>query len=222
MTGAVQFDWESGSCSNGMEGRVDEWRDITGTSLRFEHPSGAAEGLPDTFAIDGTLDYDRHSVYGYGYGSVTMELVLDMDLEHDTPPASGALAVLVESGVTEIDLSTAWLDRLCDPFSFEREESRTSSGTAVSDAVGIPWEASWKLSWAVEALSGDEQCAVAGSCALEPLAGAVSVSLLDGPGGDVVAAASITYDGATACDGCGQVVIDGVPTTPRCGDAPIQ
>jgi len=45
----------------------------------------------------------------------------------------------------------------------------------------------------------------------EPLSGSVAVDVHGAAGGPIVRSASIVFDGATSCDGCGEVFDDGVP-----------
>ena len=81
--------------------------------------------------------------------------------------------------------------------------------TATARALTAPWVATGSGSWQ------DNPCA-APNCMAEPVSGSVSVDVYAVPGGPIVRSASVVFNGATACDGCGEVFDDGVSVGTVC------
>lgn len=117
---------------------------------------------------------------------------------------SASLNASYPSGLTEAALTLS--KRYRDPYSWSGASNRFSaSNSSIAHADTTPWAASGTLSFAYTPSAFLVQ---AQGCELEPT-GSLSVDVLSAPGGSVQTSVSITFDPATACDGCGEVTQDG-------------
>ena len=78
--------------------------------------------------------------------------------------------------------------------------------------LGAVWvDATWDAYWGYHL-----SYSVPSGCETEPETGSVQLNAYDTPGGTLLYAVEMLFDGSTQCDGCIPVTLDGVADTPIC------
>jgi|GEM_PF-1918440 len=130
--------------------------------------------------------------------------------QRDGPVPASALTDAYPSGVTDASLAVSKSPQA--PGWGPLVYYVTTNSTAHADTT--PWVASGNLSFGFS-INVPAAATLFTGCAVEPT-GTLSVDLLSAPGGSVLTTVAITFDPATACDGCGEVTQNGVPLGSAC------
>ncbi len=192
IVGEAAFALRRLECST-AEGLVRE-REKTATAAAFEvgalvrHLGGVTR-----FGLDGTMRHLHRETTGAAGVAVHEEWDVQAGFIAIPGPPKGFLSDLWRLGTGDATLTGS-----ADAIYVDGVASGVRghvSGTASTGGILPPWGAEFDVTW-------DDAV-----CALEPVRGTVTGRRLDAlpPEGQPITWASVVYDGATACDGCGTV-----------------
>ncbi len=159
----------------------------------------------DLASMDGTLSCNHHESESQDCEYKDDECVCEW---RDTLNSSFASDLSVDlasgsAGRLDAGLWTLNLNGSHTITSWE-EPARDISGTATRQTPGEHRVLTIDLNWE-------------GPCRAEPNLGSVAVDVFDAPDGTPLSTLLLSFDGATACDGCGQLSVDGAPAGQLCG-----
>ncbi len=178
------------------------WRDIVATGFRFDW-TGAGEPTGDwtSLAADGSIavqtSEDRFDL------DTSSNRAWQVDLVATGEP--GPISGLLPAGTTSLQLSGSRGGWGGD---WGTEDERSQVGHAEHTGATAAWTVEIDLEWLYETTEWDDS-----GCLLEPVRG--SIQLVSGPPGDAFELV-LLFDGDTACDGCGELLLDGGAIGPRC------
>jgi len=169
-----------------------------------------------------SIDTDQKLLAGDEWGSV--EIILLVGSEN----ASTALPEPLRDTTTQLELTVTHTlvtcqgdgESPCD----QEEETFTALGSATANPSQQPWHAtadllSWSYAFGTDEATGDFTKT---GCYQEPASGSITVETRDGPDGAVTWLGTISYDGQSECDSCGEVTINGELVGSWCGLAPLE
>ena len=184
-------------CDNSDESMIDqhqvESHSFSASSLLFQPLPDAAEGV-ESLRLDGSASWSMDSAgSSYGGPDVSIDWQVEMTVERDAGSSGASWPEPPVRGLTEFGITGTYSG-------VEYGSYRSRWGTAAANVSTFPWEATLDLDWAYD-YDAPDPCAGA--------EGAVSVTGFDAPGGAGLFVVAASFEGASACDGCGSISLDG-------------